>query len=127
MLDGFRCSAHVRAAMNSSAVTIVGGGIIGLATAYQLVRRFPGKRVVILEKEDRVARCWSVQEAMTNPQPQPPEIPLGAPPSETIRELRRSGLTVGDIARLFRVHPKVVASILSPEHRWRRHAISSLW
>ena len=41
--------------MYFSDVTIVGGGIIGLATAYQLVRRFPGKRVVILEKEDRVA------------------------------------------------------------------------
>lgn len=36
-------------------VTIVGGGIVGLATAYQLLRRFPGTRVVVLEKEDRVA------------------------------------------------------------------------
>lgn len=36
-------------------VAIVGGGIVGLATAYQLLRRFPGTRVVVLEKEDRVA------------------------------------------------------------------------
>lgn len=36
-------------------VAIVGGGIVGLATGYQLLRRFPGTRVVVLEKEDRVA------------------------------------------------------------------------
>ncbi len=34
---------------------IVGGGIVGLAVAYQLGRRFPGHRTVILEKEDRLA------------------------------------------------------------------------
>lgn len=39
----------------STDVAIVGGGIVGLATAYQLLRRFPGTRVVVLEKEDRVA------------------------------------------------------------------------
>ncbi|AMV17354.1 L-2-hydroxyglutarate oxidase [Planctomyces sp. SH-PL14] len=36
-------------------VAIVGGGIVGLATAFQLLRRFSGTRVVVLEKEDRVA------------------------------------------------------------------------
>ncbi len=36
-------------------LAIVGGGIVGLATAYQFTRRYPGKRVVILEKEARVA------------------------------------------------------------------------
>ena len=36
-------------------VAIIGGGIVGVATAYQLTRRFPGKRVVILEKEGRLA------------------------------------------------------------------------
>ncbi|MDA1053277.1 MAG: L-2-hydroxyglutarate oxidase [Planctomycetota bacterium] len=36
-------------------VAIIGGGIVGLATAYQLVQRHPGKRVVVLEKESTVA------------------------------------------------------------------------
>ncbi|NNE35384.1 MAG: FAD-dependent oxidoreductase, partial [Rhodothermales bacterium] len=36
-------------------VAIVGGGIVGLATAYQLSRHFPDKRIVVLEKENRVA------------------------------------------------------------------------
>ena len=36
-------------------VAIVGGGIVGLATAYRLTERYPGLRTVILEKEDRVA------------------------------------------------------------------------
>ncbi len=35
---------------------MVGGGIVGLATAYALVRRKPGLRVVVLEKEPDVAR-----------------------------------------------------------------------
>ncbi|MFO0826391.1 MAG: L-2-hydroxyglutarate oxidase [Gemmataceae bacterium] len=36
-------------------LAVVGGGIVGLATAYQFTRRYPGKRVVVLEKEARVA------------------------------------------------------------------------
>ncbi|MDP6443273.1 MAG: FAD-dependent oxidoreductase, partial [Pirellulaceae bacterium] len=32
-------------------VTIVGGGIVGLATAYAVVQRHPGSRVIVLEKE----------------------------------------------------------------------------
>jgi L-2-hydroxyglutarate oxidase len=32
-------------------VAIIGGGILGLATAYQLVAHYPGRRVVVLEKE----------------------------------------------------------------------------
>ena len=36
-------------------VAIVGGGIVGLATAYQLGRQFPGKRVLIVEKEADLA------------------------------------------------------------------------
>ncbi|HEY7513139.1 MAG TPA: FAD-dependent oxidoreductase, partial [Vicinamibacteria bacterium] len=36
-------------------VAIVGGGIVGLATAFQIGRRRPGLRVLVLEKEDRVA------------------------------------------------------------------------
>jgi L-2-hydroxyglutarate oxidase len=36
-------------------LAVVGGGIVGLATAYQFTRRFPGRRVVVMEKEARVA------------------------------------------------------------------------
>src|SRR4051794_10751331 len=36
-------------------VGIVGGGILGLAVARELLHRRPGTRVVVLEKEDRVA------------------------------------------------------------------------
>lgn len=32
-------------------VIIVGGGIVGLATAYELTRRYPQQRIVLLEKE----------------------------------------------------------------------------
>ncbi len=41
--------------MQSTDVLIVGGGIIGLATAYQLTRQYPGRRVVLLEKEAKLA------------------------------------------------------------------------
>jgi len=36
-------------------LVVVGGGIVGLATAFQFTRRFPGKRIAVLEKEARVA------------------------------------------------------------------------
>ncbi len=36
-------------------IAIVGGGIVGLATAYQLSRSHPDQRVVILEKEPKLA------------------------------------------------------------------------
>lgn len=36
-------------------IAIIGGGIVGLATAYQLTESFPDTSIVILEKEDRVA------------------------------------------------------------------------
>ena len=36
--------------------TIVGGGIVGLATALQLIRRKPGIRIAVLEKESAIAR-----------------------------------------------------------------------
>ena len=32
-------------------VAVIGGGIVGLATAYQITRQYPGKRVAVLEKE----------------------------------------------------------------------------
>src|SRR6188472_3485196 len=41
--------------MASFDLAVVGGGIVGLATAYRFVRRFPGTRVVVLEKEPHVA------------------------------------------------------------------------
>ena len=36
-------------------VAVVGGGIVGLATAYQVTRQYPGRRVVVLEKETELA------------------------------------------------------------------------
>jgi (S)-2-hydroxyglutarate dehydrogenase len=41
--------------MKTADVLIVGGGIVGLATAYDLTRRFPGRSVVLLEKEKELA------------------------------------------------------------------------
>ncbi|MGB0012831.1 MAG: L-2-hydroxyglutarate oxidase [Candidatus Sulfotelmatobacter sp.] len=40
-------------------VTIVGGGIIGLAVALEITRRFPRLRLLLLEKEDHVGRHQS--------------------------------------------------------------------
>ena len=37
-------------------VAIIGGGIVGLATAYQWIQKHPDKSVVLLEKEDKVAK-----------------------------------------------------------------------
>src|SRR4051794_21141260 len=41
--------------MQQADVAIIGAGIVGLATAYNLTQRFPGRRVVVLEKEANVA------------------------------------------------------------------------
>ncbi|MBM4076506.1 MAG: L-2-hydroxyglutarate oxidase, partial [Planctomycetes bacterium] len=41
--------------MQQADVVIIGGGIVGLATAYRLFERFPGRSVVVLEKEREVA------------------------------------------------------------------------
>lgn len=41
--------------MTTFDLAVVGGGIVGLATAYQFTQRFPSRRVVVLEKEARVA------------------------------------------------------------------------
>jgi len=40
-------------------VIIIGGGVVGLGVALEITRRFPGLRVLVLEKEDRVARHQS--------------------------------------------------------------------
>jgi L-2-hydroxyglutarate oxidase LhgO len=41
--------------MAVSTFGVVGGGIVGLAVARELARRHPGARVLVLEKEDRLA------------------------------------------------------------------------
>ena len=41
--------------MQSADVVIIGGGIVGLATGWELVQRFPQLSVVLLEKEAEVA------------------------------------------------------------------------
>jgi L-2-hydroxyglutarate oxidase len=43
----------------SESFVVVGGGIVGLATAYRLGQRFPGARVMLLEKETSVGRHQS--------------------------------------------------------------------
>ena len=40
--------------MRRSDIAIIGGGIVGLACAYQVIRRFPKRSVVVLEKEHAV-------------------------------------------------------------------------
>lgn len=61
----------------------------------------------------------SGQQRCPRQQPTPP-AGLGAGLPETIRELRRSGLTVDDIAVLFGVHPKAVAGMLRAKPIERR-------
>jgi L-2-hydroxyglutarate oxidase len=49
-------TGQCRASMGRSAdVAIVGGGIVGLATAHALLAKAPGTRVVLFEKEKRLA------------------------------------------------------------------------
>jgi L-2-hydroxyglutarate oxidase len=45
--------------LNPKQITVVGGGIIGLATALRLEERFPDTRVTVLEKESSVGRHQS--------------------------------------------------------------------
>ncbi len=42
--------------MKEKKIIVVGGGIVGLATALKLARKFPGAQVTVLEKEARVGR-----------------------------------------------------------------------
>lgn len=42
--------------MQQTDVAIIGGGIVGLATAYRLLERFPQLKLVVLEKEREVAQ-----------------------------------------------------------------------
>ncbi len=41
--------------LDDAEIAIIGGGIVGLASAYQLSRRLPGTRIVVLEKEPALA------------------------------------------------------------------------
>src|SRR5690606_10407437 len=43
----------------SSDFLVVGGGIVGLATAWHLTRQFPDARICLLEKEPQVAQHQS--------------------------------------------------------------------
>ena len=36
-------------------ISVVGGGIVGLATAYKLQLNFPDFKIIVLEKEDELA------------------------------------------------------------------------
>ena len=40
-------------------IVVIGGGIIGLATAWKLSQRFPGARLAVIEKEDAVGQHQS--------------------------------------------------------------------
>jgi L-2-hydroxyglutarate oxidase len=39
----------------ANSTLIIGGGIVGLATAHAVLQRFPGRKVTVLEKEDQLA------------------------------------------------------------------------
>jgi L-2-hydroxyglutarate oxidase len=41
--------------MDTVDVVVIGGGIVGLATAWQVTEQFPDRKVVVIEKESRVA------------------------------------------------------------------------
>src|SRR5207249_4498983 len=42
--------------MSQGSFLVIGGGIVGLATAYKITERHPGARVTVLEKESGVGR-----------------------------------------------------------------------
>src|ERR1043165_7599473 len=50
---------HAQSALRVKRVVIVGGGIVGLATAYKLLKRYPEAPVTLLEKEPLVGRHQS--------------------------------------------------------------------
>ena len=55
-IDGAAAASNFQTrVMRSSDIAIIGGGIVGLATAYQLTRLHPDKKIVLLEKENTLA------------------------------------------------------------------------
>jgi L-2-hydroxyglutarate oxidase len=50
-----RAESRRRSLMQNTDVIVIGGGIVGLATAFRLLQRFPNRKLILLEKEDRVA------------------------------------------------------------------------
>jgi L-2-hydroxyglutarate oxidase len=42
--------------MQQTDVAVIGGGIVGLAVAYQIVQQHPGRSVTVLEKENQLAQ-----------------------------------------------------------------------
>ena len=54
-LDGKTGAPQVTATYG---VAIVGGGIVGLATARAITRRLPGAAVCVVEKETAAVRCF---------------------------------------------------------------------
>ncbi len=42
--------------MNAQRIIVIGGGIVGLASAFKLGKKFPSARVTVLEKEAQVGR-----------------------------------------------------------------------
>ena len=55
------CAIVIASSMADSRynVVIIGGGVVGLGVALEITRRFPRLRLLLLEKEDRVARHQS--------------------------------------------------------------------
>lgn len=45
--------------MNSRRIVVIGGGLVGLATAFKLGKKIPAARVTVLEKEEAVCRHQS--------------------------------------------------------------------
>jgi (S)-2-hydroxyglutarate dehydrogenase len=45
--------------MNARRVLVIGGGVVGLATAYRFGQRFPDADITVLEKEDGVGKHQS--------------------------------------------------------------------
>jgi L-2-hydroxyglutarate oxidase len=52
----FRALDEDRRSMQHNDLVIIGGGIVGLATAYRFLERFPGKTLTLLEKEASLAQ-----------------------------------------------------------------------
>src|SRR6516162_585934 len=50
---------QARQALRAKRIVIIGGGIVGLATAYKLLKRHPEAQVTLLEKEPSVGRHQS--------------------------------------------------------------------